>query len=74
MTRACKGVLLANVETAKYYIEKTETTQGLNVVVRILDKVYQTGRQYAKDFKETMTIKFDEYLPKWNYTAIPAVI
>ena len=71
VTRACKGVPLENVDTAKYYIEKTETTKGLNVVVRIMQKIYQTGRTYANDFKKTMTIKFDEHLPKWNYTAIP---
>jgi hypothetical protein len=33
--------------------------------------VYSTGRQYAKGFKETMKILFDEHLPKWNYRAIP---
>ena len=71
VTRACKGVSLESIDTVKHYIEKTETTKGLNVVVRMLDKVYETGRKYAKDFKETMTIKFDDYLPKWNYTAIP---
>ena len=71
VTRACKGIPLETIETAKHYIEKTETTKGLKVVVRILDKVYNTGRRYAKDFKDTMTIKFDEYLPTWNYTAIP---
>jgi len=71
VTRACKGVPLETIETAKHYIEKTETTKGLKVVVRMLDKVYQTGRKYAKDFKQNMTIKFDEYLPRWNYTAIP---
>lgn len=71
VTRACQGVPLETIETAKHYLEKTETTKGLNVVVRMLDKVYQTGRKYAKDFKQNMTIKFDEYLPKWNYTAIP---
>ncbi len=71
VTRACKGAPLETIETAKHYIEKTETTKGLKVVVRMLDKVYQTGRKYAKDFKRNMTIKFDEYLPKWNYTAIP---
>lgn len=74
VTRACKGVPLESIETIKYYIEKTETTTGLNVVVRIMENVYQTGRKYANDFKKTMTIKFDEYLPKWNYTAIPETI
>jgi hypothetical protein len=71
VTRACKGVPLDSIETTKYYIEKTETSKGLNVVVRIMEKVYQTGRKYAEEFKKTMTIEFDQYLPKWNYTAIP---
>ncbi len=71
VTRACKGVPLENIETAKHYMEKTETTTGLHVVVRIIDKVFETGRKYAADFKETMAIQFDEHLPKWNYTAIP---
>ncbi len=71
VTRACKGVPLPDVATAKHYMEKATTTQGLKVVVRILEKVYSTGRKYARDFKNTLTIKFDEYLPKWNYTAIP---
>ena len=52
-------------------MEKTETTKGLNVVVKIIDKVFETGRKYATDFKQNMTIQFDELLPKWNYTAIP---
>lgn len=71
VARACKGVPFESIETAKHYIEKTETTTGLKVVVRIMEKVYQTGRKYAKDFKKTMTIKFDDHFPKWNYTAIP---
>lgn len=71
VTRACKGVPLETIETAKHYMEKTETTKGLNVVVKIIDKVFETGRKYAADFKHNMTIQFDELLPKWNYTAIP---
>ncbi len=71
VTRACQGVRLESVETAQHYIEKTETATGLNVVVRIMHKVYETGRKYATDFKETMTIQFDDFLPKWNYTAVP---
>jgi hypothetical protein len=71
VTRACKGVPLETIETARHYMEKTETTTGLNVIVRIIDKVFEAGRKYAAQFKKNMTIKFDEYLPKWNYTAIP---
>jgi len=71
VTRACKGVPLETVDMAKHYIEKTETTKGLKVVVRIIDKVFETGRKYAADFKKNMTIQFDQLLPKWNYVAIP---
>jgi hypothetical protein len=71
VTRACQGVPLETVKTAKYYMEKAGTTTGLNIAVRIIDKVFETGRKYTADFKETMTIQFDDYLPKWNYTAVP---
>ena len=71
VTRACKGVSLESLETAVHYMSKTETTTGLSVTVRIIDKVFQTGRKYAADFKKKMTIKFDELLPKWNYRGCP---
>lgn len=71
VTRACQGLPLETIETAKHYMQKTATTTGLRVVVRIIDKIFQTGRKYAADFKTNMTIKFDKYLPNWNYTAIP---
>jgi len=44
---------------------------SLPIVVRNLDKVYETGRTYAEHFQETMAIVFDDYLPKWNYSAVP---
>jgi hypothetical protein len=72
VTRACKGVPFETVGIAKHYIEKTSTTTGLSMVVRFMEKVYQKGRKYMDDFKETMQIKFDDILPKWNYTAFPS--
>lgn len=73
VTRACQGVPLETVEVAKLYMEKTETTKGLSVAVRIMDKVYKTGRKYASDFKANMTVQFDKLLPNWNYTVVPGV-
>ncbi|MBE8233329.1 MAG: ISAzo13 family transposase, partial [Endozoicomonadaceae bacterium] len=55
----------------KHYMEKTETSKGLTMKVRVIDKIYAKGRKYAKDFKKSMTILFDKNLPKWNYTVIP---
>jgi hypothetical protein len=52
-------------------MEKTHTTTGLKAFVHIIDKVYETGRKVAAHFKETMRIVFDDFLPQWNYRAIP---
>ena len=72
VTRACKGIPLETVATAKYYMEKTQTTKGLKIAVRIIHKVFKIGRKYAKAFKKKLPIQFDDILPKWNYTAVPS--
>ena len=74
MTRACQGIILECVEQAQYYMSKAATQTGLKVVVNILDKVYETGRTVAEGFKKTMRLVFDNILPKFNYTAIPASV
>ena len=53
ITRACQGVIFHSVDIAKQFIERAKTTTGLRVTVSILEKVYATGRKYAKGFKET---------------------
>jgi len=71
ITRACQGVIFHTVEIAQQFIARTKTTTGLQVTVSLLDKVYATGRKCADYFKQTMKILFDDYLPKWNYRAVP---
>ena len=71
VTRACQGVVFKNIELVKELMAQTTTSKGLTVTVEIIDKVYQTGRKVANGFKETMRIVFDEFLPQWNYTAVP---
>lgn len=71
ITRACQGVVFTSIELVKELMDKTTTTTGLKAFVHIIDKVYQTGRKVAADFKETMPIVFDDFLPQWNYRAIP---
>ena len=71
ITRACQGVIFHTVDIARQFIERAHTATGLRVTVRLLDAVYHTGRKYAADFKHNMHIVFDEYLPKWNYRAVP---
>ena len=74
ITRACQGVIFHTVDIAQQFIERAQTTTGLRVTVRILDKVYQTGRTYAAHFKHNMKILFDNHLPKWNYRAVPEFV
>lgn len=71
VTRACQGVIFTSIELVKELMEKTTTTTGLKAFVHIIDKVYETGRKVAADFKETMRIVFDDFLPQWNYRAMP---
>lgn len=71
LTRACSGVIFDSCETVKSLMEKAQTKTGLKVVVSVFDKVYETGKKVAEDFKDNMMIVFDEYLPQWNYTVIP---
>ena len=71
LTRAMQGVILTSYELTKTLLERATTSTGLQVVVHILDKVYETGRKVTDDFKNTMRIVFDRYLGQWNYRAIP---
>ena len=71
VTKACQGVIFKTVELVNDLIAKTKTSTGLRVVTNILNKTFETGRKVARDFKENMRIQFDEYLPQWNYVAIP---
>jgi len=71
VTRACQGVVFHSLTIIKSFMERAGTQTGLKVVVDILSGVYQTGKKCAADFKENMTILFDELLARWNYEAIP---
>jgi len=73
ITRACQGVVFTSIELVKELMEKARTSTGLKTFVQIMDKVYETGRKVAADFKENMRIVFDDSLPQWNYRAVPSV-
>jgi hypothetical protein len=73
LTRACQGVIFTSVELVKTLMANTTTKTGLTVDVRVLDKVYATGRKVAATFKEQLRVVFDAQLPQWNYTIPPQV-
>ena len=71
VSRACQGVIFKSVQLVQKLMARTQTNQGLNVTVNILDKVYETGRKASKDFLSNIPILFDDSLPRWNYRAVP---
>ena len=75
VTRACQGVIFKSVDIVKELMEKTKTSKGLKVTVNVISKLYQTGRKVSSEFKESIRqnrfIKFDQFLPNWNYTVVP---
>jgi hypothetical protein len=71
LQRSWEGVVFTNYEIIKERAEQTSTEKGLKVVAWINEKLYESGRKYSDNFKETMTIIFDEVLPKWNYQIQP---
>jgi hypothetical protein len=73
LTRVCQGVIFQSVEMVCELMAKAKTKTGLSVFATVLNKVYETGRKVSQEFKETMQIVFDEFLPKWNYTAKPQI-
>ena len=71
VTRACQGVVFKSIEIVKELISRTKTSTGLGVTVTLFEKVYETNRKASDAFKQNMPIVFDDYLPKWNYRAVP---
>lgn len=71
LQRSWEAVVFDNYEIVKEQVEKTTTKTGLQVVAWLNEKVYQSGRKYSANFKETMKIVFDQVLPKWNYQIHP---
>jgi hypothetical protein len=74
VTRACQGIIFRTVEQVQHYMANAKTRTGLSVAVNILDKIYDKGRKVVEGFKKTMSIVFDNLLPRFNYRAIPTVL
>jgi hypothetical protein len=71
VTRSMQGLPLKTHKMVKRLIEKSTTTTGLKVTANIIRKTYKKGKKVAKNFKDTMKIRFDKNLGKLNYRAVP---
>jgi hypothetical protein len=43
------------------------TKTGFAVKVRQNEKVYKTGKKASEEFLNRYPVKFNEFLPQWNY-------
>jgi hypothetical protein len=71
VTRACQGVVFVSLALVKELMGGARTRTGLWVSADILPGIYPAGEKAPAGFKETMTILFDDILPRWNYRALP---
>jgi hypothetical protein len=67
----CQGLIFKSVQTVEDLIATATTGTGLKLLMTILYKTYQTGRNVPLDFKSNLKIVFDEFFPQWNYTPKP---
>lgn len=73
ITRAMEGVPLNTIDEVKNKMESAKTKTGLTVVVDVIKKTYEKGKEVAKDYTEHLKIKFGDSLPELNYTISPMV-
>jgi hypothetical protein len=73
LTRAWQGAVFYTLDLMKRLVHRVHTSTGLKATVAVLKKVYQTKREASDRFLESYPILFDDLLPDWNYTAVPAV-
>ena len=71
VARAVQGVVLRTIDVAERFMARTTTATGLRVVVEKTAKVSETGRKAAAEFLSAMPIRFNDFLPQLNYTALP---
>jgi hypothetical protein len=73
VSRACRGVILRDVDILKGLMLKTKTKTGLRAFVSINCKIYPSEERASEEDKNNILIVFDDYLPQWNYTAVPTI-
>jgi len=69
--RACTGMLFDTLEIVVNLMRRAATSTGLRTTVNVIRRCYETGRNATHEMKQQLRIKYDELLPKWNYTATP---
>lgn len=69
--RACGGMLFDTLDRVVELMRRTSTSTGLKTTVNVIRREYETKRNATKQMKQSLQIKFDDFLSKWNYVASP---
>lgn len=67
--RACRGMLFDTLDRVVELMRKTKTSTGLRTTVNVIRRLYQNKRNATPEMKDNLQIGYDDFLPKWNYTA-----
>lgn len=69
--RACSGMLFDTLDRVVELMRRTNTSTGLKTTVNVIRREYETKRNATRQMKQSLRIKFDDFLSKWNYVATP---
>jgi hypothetical protein len=72
LTRECQGVFLKGPEMVRDLMRKATTSRGLHVFATVVDRFYPLGVQVTNEFLQNMHVRFDRFLPEWNYVLLPS--
>lgn len=70
VSRSLKGVIFRSMTTIRDAVARTATSTGLRVKASIMNKIYPRGRRASDAFLDGNFIRYDDYLPKYNYKTI----
>lgn len=70
--RAWDGTVFENIQIVKELAQRTSTTTGLSIDVRINEGQYEIKRRVEDEFKNNINdyVRFSDMLPQWNYSFI----
>ncbi len=69
LTRSLKGVLCRSIEIIRDTFARTTTSTGLQVIVEVARRTYQTGIKATQAFRDNEPILRDKNLSQFNYVA-----
>ena len=68
ITRAWKGIVFDSIQTVEEKAKQATTKTGFMVKVWQNGKEYKTGKNASEEFMKKYPVKFNQILPKWNYS------